>query len=142
MANQLIALLLGLLAMNFVNGAISKKGDNYIFTCADFSIDVSAEVDHLLEAYVGKEIIFGIRPEDIWDIPSSDWIKDKAIFETVVDFREIIGSETYMYVHIGKTALTTRVGGMCDASTGSNFKVAMRLNRLHFFDPKTKKAII
>lgn len=141
-ANRFVAGFIGSPPMNFVNGVISKKGDNYLFTCADFSIDVSAEVDHLLEAYVGKEIIFGIRPEDVWDIPSSDWIKNKAIFDTVVDFREIIGSETYMYVHLGKTALTTRVGGMCDASTGSSFKVAMRLNRLHFFDPKTKKAII
>ena len=48
-------------------------------------------------SYVDKEVIFGIRPEDIWDVPSSAWIEEKVIIETKVDFRELMGSETYVY---------------------------------------------
>jgi len=54
----------------------------------------------------------------------------------------MIGSETYLYVHVGKTPLITRVGGMCDASSGSKFEIVIRLSKLHFFDPNTQKAII
>ncbi len=140
--NRFVAGFIGSPPMNFVKGTMGKKGDIYTFKSESFEIDVPKEVDHLLENYVGKPVTFGIRPEDIWDIPSSDWIKEKVILESVVDFREIIGSETYLYVHVGKIPLVTRVGGLCDASSGSKFKVAVNLSKVHFFDPATQKAII
>ncbi len=140
--NRFVAGFIGSPPMNFINGTIGKKEELYTFECDSFKIDIPKEVDHLLEEYVGKEVVFGIRPEHIRDVASSDWIKEKVIFESVVDFREIIGSETFLYVHVGKIALTARVGGLCDATSGSKFQIAMRLNKLHFFDPKTQKAII
>ena len=100
------------------------------------------EVDMQLTNYVDKEVVFGIRPEDIWDVPSSDWIQQKILLESVIDFREIIGSETYLYVKVGKTKLTSRVNGMCDASSGSKFGIVINLNRVHFFDPASQTAII
>jgi multiple sugar transport system ATP-binding protein len=141
-SNRFVAGFIGSPPMNFVKGTIAKKGEIYTFECESFKIDVPKDVDHLLEKYVGKEITFGIRPEDIWDIPSSDWIKEKAILESIVDFREIIGSETYLYVHVGKISLISRVGGLCDVTTGSKFQIAIRLSRLHFFDPATQATII
>ena len=140
--NRFVAGFIGSPPMNFIKGEIGKKGDQYTFKCESFAIDIPPEVDHLLEEYVGKTVTFGIRPEDIWDEPSSDWFKEKVALDTVVDFREIIGSETYVYVHVGKTALVARVGGMCDAVSGSDFKLVVNLSRIHFFDPATQKAII
>ena len=141
-ANRFVAGFIGSPPMNFVKGTIGKKGDNYTFKCESFEIDVPPEVDHLLEEYVGKEVTFGIRPEHIWDVPSSDWFKEKIVLESVVDFREIIGSETFLYVHVGKVPLISRVGGLCDATSGSKFQIVIRLNKIHFFDPETQKAII
>ncbi|MBU0671758.1 MAG: ATP-binding cassette domain-containing protein, partial [Candidatus Margulisbacteria bacterium] len=142
-ANRFVAGFIGSPPMNFVKGTISKRGnDLYTFKAESFELEVPKEVDHLLESYVGKEIIFGIRPEDIWDIPSSDWIKERLIMEGIVDFREIIGAETYLYVHVGKNPLISRVGGMCDASTGSKFNIAIDLRKVHFFDPTTQQAVI
>ena len=140
--NRFVAGFIGSPPMNFVKGGIAKKGDIYVFESDGFKIEVPQDLDHLLEEYVGKEVIFGIRPEDVWDVPSSGWIKEKVIFDSVVDFREIIGSETYLYVHLGQIPLISRVGGMCDARSGSKFQIAVRLSKLHFFDPVTQKAII
>jgi multiple sugar transport system ATP-binding protein len=141
-SNRFVAGFIGSPPMNFVKGTVGKKGDQYTFKCEGFELDVPKDVDHMLEPYVGKEVTFGIRPEDVWDIPSSDWIKEKMIVESTVDFREIIGAETYVYVHVGKTPLISRVGGLCDATTGSKFKLAINLSKVHFFDPSTQKAII
>jgi multiple sugar transport system ATP-binding protein len=142
-SNRFVAGFIGSPPMNFVKGKIDKKKKNdYVFECEGFKLDVPKDLDHLLEEYVGKEVIFGIRPEDIWDIPSSDWIKEKILLESVVDFREIIGSETYVYVHVGNVALISRVGGLCDASSGSKFNVVINLRKIHFFDPETQKSII
>lgn len=140
--NRFVAGFIGSPPMNFVNGTIDKKDNIYTFKSEDFEINVPDSVDHLLESYIGKEVTFGIRPEDVWDIPSSDWIKEKFLLKTKVDFREIIGAETYLYMHVGNTALVSRVNGLCDVLTGSEFEVAINLSKLHFFDPATQKAII
>jgi multiple sugar transport system ATP-binding protein len=140
--NRFVAGFIGSPPMNFIKGTIGKKGEIYTFECGSFKLEVPPEVDHLLEAYVGKEVVFGIRPEDIWDEGSSDWIKEKVILESTVDFREMIGAETYLYVHVGKEALITRVGGLWDQSTGSRFKIVIRLSKVHFFDPVNQQAII
>ena len=140
--NSFVAGFIGSPQMNFVNGTVRKNDNKYSFECEDFTLTVPDDVANLLENYVDKEVIFGIRPEDIWDVSHANWFSEKVILEGVVDFREIIGSETYLYVHVGKTPLIGRVGGMCDASTGSKYNVALRLTKLHFFDPITQKAII
>jgi len=142
-ANRFVAGFIGSPPMNFVKGIVRKKGDDqYTFKCESFELDVPKDLDHLLEAYVDKEVNFGIRPEDVWDVGSSDWIKEKVMLEGVVDFREMIGAETYLYVHVGKVPLISRVGGMCDATSGSKFQIVINLRKLHFFDLETQKAII
>lgn len=142
-ANRFVAGFIGSPPMNFVKGMVGKKDDGqYTFECEGFKLDVPKDLDHLLEAYVGKEVNFGVRPEDVWDTPSSDWIKEKVVLEGVVDFREMIGAETYLYVHVGKVPLISRVGGMCDATSGSKFQIVVNLRKLHFFDLETQQAII
>src|SRR3989339_876503 len=126
----------------YVKGTIDKKDNRYTFKAESFEVVIPEGVALLLEPYIGKEVTFGIRPEDIWDVPSSDWIKDKLYLDTKVDFREIIGAETNLFVHVGKTTMVCRVNGLCDAKTGSDFKVVVNLSKLHFFDPRTQKAII
>jgi multiple sugar transport system ATP-binding protein len=141
-ANRFVAGFIGSPPMNFVKGIIRKKGELYSFECDGFKFDVPADVDHLLEEYVDKEVFFGIRPVDIWDVPSSGWIEQKFLLETKVDFRELMGSETYVYVKAGPLSLIGRVGAMADPKPGSNFGLVFNLRKMHLFDPQTQKAII
>lgn len=141
--NRFVAGFIGSPPMNFIKGIIrKKKPDAYNFECEGFNFDVPQDVDHLLEGYVDKEVFFGLRPEDIWDVPSSGWIEEKYIVETRVDFRELMGSETYVYVKVGTISLIGRVGAMADPKPGSNFGLVFNLRKIHFFDPVTQKAII
>jgi multiple sugar transport system ATP-binding protein len=142
-ANRFVAGFIGSPPMNFVKGTVGKKDGNvYTFECEGFKIDIPQSIGPLLDAYVGKEIAFGLRPEDIWDVPSSDWIQEKVTMQSTVDFREIIGSETYLYVKVGGVPLTSRVNGMCDANSGSKFDIVFHLSKLHFFDPATQQTVI
>ncbi|NQT30000.1 MAG: sn-glycerol-3-phosphate ABC transporter ATP-binding protein UgpC [Candidatus Saganbacteria bacterium] len=140
--NRFVAGFIGSPPMNFAKGTVNKNGETYTFACEGFKLDVPKDIGLYLEQYVGKEVTFGIRPEDIWDVRSSDWMRDKLTLESVVDFREIIGAETYVYSHVGRVSLVSRVAGLCDATTGSNFNLVINLRKLHFFDPTTQKAIV
>ncbi|MFH1826268.1 MAG: sn-glycerol-3-phosphate ABC transporter ATP-binding protein UgpC [bacterium] len=139
--NRFVAGFIGSPPMNFVNGTVSKNGETYVFECEGFKFDVPKSIDGFLESYVGKEVVFGMRPENIWDTVQSDWVQNKLRLTAEVDFREIIGAETYLYVHIGKTPLVARVSGSFDQTSGK-FELVINLDKLHFFDPVTQKAIV
>jgi len=61
-SNRFVAGFIGSPPMNFINGTVGKSGDLYTFSCHDFNIDVPKEVDHLLEEYVGKEVVLVFVP--------------------------------------------------------------------------------
>ncbi len=140
--NRFVAGFIGSPPMNFLKGIIRKKDSNYLFEGESFTLPIPKGVDAEIASYLEKEMVLGIRPEDIWDVPSSAWITEKVQLESVVDFREIIGSETNLFVKVGNTPLTTRVNGMCDASTGSKFGIVVNLSRIHLFDPETQTAVV
>ena len=140
--SRFVAGFIGSPPMNFLKGIVGKKGDLYSFSAESFKLDIPKDVDHLLEEYIGKEVVLGIRPEDIWDVPSSAWIEEKFMIETKVDFRELMGSETYVYVKIGTVALVARVGAFADPKPGTNFGLVINLRKIHIFDPESQKAII
>ena len=141
-ANRFVAGFIGSPPMNFMKGIIRKKKELYSFECDGCAFEIPEDVDHLLEEYVGKEVNFGIRPEDIWDVPSSNWITAKHTIQAKVDFRELMGSDTYVYAKIGSQTIVGRVGAMADPHPGSNFSLVFNLRKIHFFDPVTQKAII
>jgi multiple sugar transport system ATP-binding protein len=140
--SRFVAGFIGSPPMNFLKGVVGKKGDLYNFSAESFKLDIPKDVDHLLEEYIGKEVVLGIRPEDIWDVPSSAWIEEKFLIETKVDFRELMGSETYVYVKVGTVALVARVGAFADPKPGTNFGLVINLRKIHIFDPESQKAII
>ena len=142
--NRFVAGFIGSPPMNFIKGKITKSGETYSFESQSFKIEipVDLELNEYLQGYEDKEMLFGIRPEDIWDVPSSGWIDKKFVLDTKVDFRELMGSETYVYLKAGEVPLVARVGAMADTKTGSNFRVVINLRKIHLFDLETQKAVI
>ena len=140
--NRFVAGFIGSPPMNFIKGQITKANAHYSFTCEGFKLDVPEDLSQFLAGYEDREVIFGIRPTDIWDVPSSAWIDRKFTVDAKVDFRELMGSETYMYLKIGAIPVAARVGALNDAAAGSKFTVVFNLRKIYIFDPETQKAII
>ncbi|MFH2033418.1 MAG: sn-glycerol-3-phosphate ABC transporter ATP-binding protein UgpC, partial [Candidatus Margulisiibacteriota bacterium] len=140
--NRFVAGFIGSPPMNFVKGIVKKEDQSIFFECESFTVPVPKDLGQYVEPYAGKEIMFGIRPEDIWDSASAGWIQEKVALEAQVDFRELMGSETYVYVKVGQTPLTARISWMHDEISGSKLDVVLNLRKLHFFDIDTQKAIV
>ncbi len=139
--NKFVAGFLGSPSMNFISGKIDKAGDHIYFDSEDFKVVLPSDFDTILEKYLGKEVTFGIRPEDIHSSEMKD-SKYQCHLDCKVDFRELMGSETYLYLSVGKTALTVRVDAMADAKPGSAYCVYFNLRKFHLFDSKLLRAII
>jgi multiple sugar transport system ATP-binding protein len=140
--NRFVAGFIGSPPMNFIKGEIHKMNGTCSFEAESFKIDIPVDLNQCLDQYINKEVIFGIRPEDIWDVPSSAWIDRRCVLDAKVDFRELMGSETYLYVKVGANNFVTRVGALNDAPPGSKFTIVINLRKIHIFDPETQQAVI
>jgi multiple sugar transport system ATP-binding protein len=91
---------------------------------------------------VGKNIIFGIRPEDIHD---SAFVPPNIDVETIpvkVDVTELMGNEIFLYLVSGKNTFVSRVDPRSTLRVGQQANVAFDMDSFHIFDADTEEAIL
>jgi multiple sugar transport system ATP-binding protein len=135
-SNKFVAGFIGSPAMNFFQAKIEKSGENLIINTEDFIVAVPKEKTALYCDYVGKDIIFGIRPEDIYNpkYPVSG-IKAASV-QCKVDLRELMGDEIYIYLMAGKKDLVARVDPRSEFKVGEKVEVVFDMTNFHIFDPQ------
>ncbi len=140
--NMFVAGFIGSPQMNFINATVSKKGVEYTLDFDKYQVPVPAEKCSAgqLDPYVGKEVIFGIRPEHTHDEPE-EIAKAKMLFDAKVDVTELMGAEIYLYVTIAGQSITARVAPTSTAKVGDDIKVCFSLDKLHIFDKDTEQII-
>jgi len=138
-ANQFVAGFIGSPSMNFFDGKIVKKGAKLLVDTGDFQVEIPKDKVKTYEPYTGKDIIFGIRPEDIYNpkFPASDI--QEAIVECKVDLLELMGDEIYAYLMAGTKDLVARVDARSDYKIGDKIKVAFNMKKFHIFDASQDK---
>ena len=94
-----------------------------------------------MKASLGKEVILGVRPEQIHDEEMFISAATTGIVECKVDVTEMMGAETYLYLDLEGINLTARVSPRSTAKPGDTIKVAIDVNNIHIFDKETERAI-
>ena len=139
-ANKFVAGFIGSPAMNF----FTVKVENGCLVSKDgLNIAVPEGQVKMLEAkgYKGKEVIFGIRPEDI---SSNLVVQDtypNATVEAEVAVSELLGSETMLYMKLGNSEFASRVDARDFHNPGEKVTLTFNVAKGHFFDAETEKAI-
>ena len=95
-----------------------------------------------LLSYGGKQVIMGIRPENIYDDPMYLEKFNESIITADVEVTEKMGAETYLYLDVQENKFTARVDPSSIAKPGDNIKIALDMNRVHLFDIDTEQTII
>lgn len=137
--NVFVGGFIGSPAMNFLNGVIQESS----FVMGDVKVKIPEGKLKLLKekGYVGKEVILGIRPEDIHDelvfIESTPDTKISAHIEVA----ELMGAETYLYSKINDQDFVARIDSRSDIQGGETIDLAIDMNKAHFFDAETEERI-
>jgi len=142
--NMFVAGFIGSPAMNFMDAAIVKDGDTYyIDGDGTFRIRVPEDKEDLIKDYKGKEVVFGVRPEDIVDtkITHDFEVKEDNSFEADVEVVEPMGSEIYLYLAEEGHSLIARVEAESTAEVGDTISLGVDLRKIHLFDAETEEAI-
>lgn len=90
-----------------------------------------------LEKYKDKDLIFGIRPEDIY---AEDIVKEtypSARFQYNIEVHEMLGNEYILHGNIEGTELTMRVSLRIMEDRPEHIDIAFDLDKCHIFDKET-----
>ncbi len=140
--NKFVAGFIGSPPMNFIKGTISKTEGRFYFNEGKFQVRIVDSMAKAVEPYAGKEVIFGIRPEDIYDkLFVSEAPPDNTI-KAACEVIEPMGSEAYLYLNTGKNSLIAKVGGHNKPTINQDIDLVLDMSKVHFFDKDTEATII
>ena len=140
--NAFVGGFIGSPQMNFVTAkVVDENGIWFEFNGSKIKLP-EGKVNEDIKAYIGKEVLIGIRPEDIHDDPAMLANSADSIVDAYVDVTEMMGAETYLYLKISDIPFTARVNQRSTAKLGDNIKVAFDMNKIHVFDKETEIAIL
>lgn len=139
--NLFVAGFIGSPAMNFFPGKLRKDGNKLVVDAGDFVVPIPAKKSKPYEGHAGKDVIFGIRPENIHDaefVPSNI---DSEKVAVKVDVTELMGNEIFLYLVSGKNTFVARVDPRSKLRVGEQAEVAFDMDNFHIFDAATEEAI-
>jgi multiple sugar transport system ATP-binding protein len=145
-ANLFVAGFIGSPAMNFFRGSIQKTGDAFQFVEANdkgapIVVTLGGKLAARAEAYAGKPVIFGIRPEDVQDTLTVAQADAGRTIDVKVEVSEPMGSETFLYLTTGTTSFIARVNPSARFESGQTIRVTLKIENAHLFDPQTEAVV-
>ncbi|MBN2073575.1 MAG: sn-glycerol-3-phosphate ABC transporter ATP-binding protein UgpC [Actinobacteria bacterium] len=139
--NMFVAGFIGSPAMNFLDVTVT---DRLTLKNKQFDLDTPDNIKKIIKSndLIGKEVVLGIRPEDLED---SEFISSAGEHNTItanVEVTEPMGAEIYVYVDIDGVLMTARVTPKSKLDSGHVAKLHVDVDMIHLFDKKTEKAYI
>ncbi|KAB2330991.1 ABC transporter ATP-binding protein [Bacillus mesophilum] len=137
--NVFVGGFIGSPAMNFFNGKLQEGK----FHIGDVALAVPEGKLKVLreQGYEGKDIIFGIRPEDIHDEQLMIDSFPETTISAKIDVSELTGAETMIYASLAGQDYIARVDSRSDIKPGQTLQLAFNMNKGHFFDAGTEQRI-
>ena len=141
--NLFVAGFMGSPQMNFIDSVVTVNGNNVYLVFGNNKIRVpEARAKKLVEGgYVDKEVVLGIRPEDIKDDEAFITAHPESSFAATVRVYELLGAEVYLYFDYAGTQVTARVDPRTTARGGDTVQFALDMEKAHFFDKETELTI-
>ncbi|HOJ45006.1 MAG TPA: sn-glycerol-3-phosphate ABC transporter ATP-binding protein UgpC [Bacilli bacterium] len=139
-ANLFVASFIGSPAMNLIDAKYSK-GTIYLDDKVKFKLPESFQKS--LKDYEGKEVVFGIRPEDVrGDDPELEAKYADAGFNVEIKVAELLGHEYILHSDLAGGNVISKVQAIKPHFIGDKIKIFFNLEKAHVFDKETTNVII
>jgi len=139
--NLFVAGFIGSPAMNFFPAKLRKDNGKLMVDAGAFAVAIPSENVRPYETHVDKNVIFGIRPENIHDpkfIPPNIHTEN---IETKIDVTELMGNEIFLHMLSGQNSFVARVDPRSNMRVGDQTQIALDMDHIHIFDANTEEAI-
>ncbi|GAB3652875.1 ABC transporter ATP-binding protein [Ramlibacter alkalitolerans] len=133
-SNMFVASFLGNPPINFLKGQLRHTQYRLVFRNGGTMFTLPAEAASKLSGYDGREVVLGIRAEDVAE---ADVATEGAFLSGRILSVLPVGSDQFLEIEVAEAKMFFRVGKECRYQAGEQARLAINLNRLHVFDPDT-----
>jgi multiple sugar transport system ATP-binding protein len=137
--NKFVAGFIGSPPMNFLTVKVTEQGGALILEEKSFSLKPGAAHVDYLKKYAGKEIYFGIRPEDLVYTNEDQAGTSIPVKITVV---EPLGADIHLWLNTGTQPLVARTEPHHSFKVGDSAAFAPRMDKARYFDRETELSIL
>ncbi len=139
--NVFVAGFIGSPSMNFFSGTVTGTVSEMYADSGSVRLRIPQhEVEQLGQSSIGKEVIFGVRPEDIHHpqyIPAG---VNKETIEATVDVTELMGNEIFVYlITKDEENMIARVDPRASMRPGDKLEMVINADKIHVFDRTTEE---
>ena len=142
-ANMFVGGFIGSPAMNFLKGKISNKA--FVMTNEETNEQVQIELDDemydVVKDYENKDIVLGVRPEDIHFTNEALNHKPSNLISLNCDVTELLGYEQVVYGDIAGQRVIMITSESNNIELENALNISFDMSKIHFFDPKTTNRI-
>jgi len=136
--NKFVAGFIGSPPMNFLSVKVIDDGNSIILDEGSFKIKADSSHVEYLKKYAGKEIFFGIRPEDlIYSEKAAD--NSMPVKVTVV---EPLGADIHLWLTTETQPLVARTEPNHSFKVGDSAVFIPKMEKARYFDKETELAVI
>jgi len=138
-ANLFVATFIGSPAMNIFPARVVVGDGTVRLVAGDFTLEAAPEQRNRLDEYSGREVLVGIRPEDLIVQPGQMSV-DRQL-RLPVEIVEPLGSETLVHLRGPAGTIIAKADPHVHFSVGELAAVTVKVEHLHAFDPQTELAL-
>ena len=132
---RFVAGFIGSPAMNFIPARLEQNGSGLKLRVSDsIAFPVPEKNSARYRQAVGKEIIFGIRPEHITEVRGAER-GDGREFTVTLDVVEPMGMETMVFFPLSGAEICGRVEPTAAKGPGQPMRLYANLDHMHLIDP-------
>jgi multiple sugar transport system ATP-binding protein len=139
--NLFVAGFIGSPAMNFFPASVNRDDGKLFVDAGSFSVQIPENRMETYGPYVGKNVIFGIRPEDIHNPQFAPPEIIARPVDAKVDVTELMGNEIFVYLSSGDHNFVARVDPRTRVHMGDDMQVVLNMDNMHIFDRETEQAV-
>jgi multiple sugar transport system ATP-binding protein len=139
--NLFVAGFIGSPAMNFFPASVHRDDGKLFIDGGSFKVQIPENRMETYGPYVGKNVIFGIRPEDVHNPQFAPPDIIARPVEAKVDVTELMGNEIFVYLSNGDHNFVARVDPRTRVHMGDDMQVVLNMDNMHIFDRETEQAV-
>ncbi len=136
--NMFVAGFIGSPQMNFIDCKVTKKKESYVLLFDNCEINLPHRMNDYLVMYDNKDVILGIRPENLSIVKNNDMINT---FDLYIDIAEMTGADYYLYGTLNDKKIIANISSNNVILSNKKYKFKIDIDRIHIFDKINERLI-
>lgn len=135
--NVFVAGFIGSPQMNLIDAVIKKIDNNFYAEFSNYRIKLPKRMNDSLNKYENKQVIFGIRPENM----SISKVKDENTIKLHIDIAEMTGADYFLYGNLDDKKIIANVSSNQNIESEKDYLIKLDIDRIHIFDKINERLI-